>query len=263
MNNIECLKDKKLFIFDVDGTIALSGVAFGFAQRVFCALKSQGKKTCIMTNNSSKTPAQYLESLKSFGLSEDVSIITSLDISLDYLMKNNISNMYWAANTNVSRYISSRGFTFEKENPQCILLTYDTELNYAKLLDITRLLHRSIPFYVTHTDMVCPTNLGYPVPDVGSFMALIKASTGKDPDKSFGKPNPEGILEAIKHMGFTPDEAVMFGDRLYTDILFANNACISSVLVLSGETTRKMYEKSDIQADFAMESIEGLIELFR
>jgi len=257
----DIIKDKKLFIFDIDGTISLDNRLFARTTDVFMKLHSNGKHIYLITNNSSKLPSHYIGNLEKAGLdTSNINLISSIDTALDYLKSAGMNKIYWAANEKVSAYINEKGFDFCEQNPDCLLLTYDTELNYAKLLKITELLHKNTPYFVTHTDFVCPTDLGYYVPDIGSFMALIKEATGKIPDKRFGKPERYCIDKALKETGLKEEDAIVIGDRLYTDIELGNRAGITSVLVLSGETTEEMYEKSPIKADIVINSINELYE---
>ena len=255
------ISEKKLFIFDIDGTISLDNRLFARTKDVFNKLQSQGKYIYLVTNNSSKLPSHYLGNLSKAGLDvENINLISSLDLALEYLHKNNMKNIYWAANEIVSEYIMHKGFSFNDSTPAAILLTYDTEISYTKLLKITELLHKKTPYFATHTDFVCPTDLGYYVPDIGSFMALIETATGKTPEKTFGKPERFCIDKALSETGLGEKDAVVIGDRLYTDIELAGRAGITSVLVLSGETTAQMHENSSVKADIVMSGIDELYE---
>jgi len=257
----EIFSEKKLFIFDIDGTISLDNRLFEKTVDVFQKLHSQGKHIYIATNNSSKLPSHYLSNLAKGGIDTNtVNLISSLDLALDYLSKNDMKRIYWVANETVSGYIAEKGFSFDEQNPAAMLLTFDTEINYTKLLKITELIHKKVPYFVTHTDFVCPTDLGYYIPDVGSFMALIEKATGKMPGKSFGKPERYCIDKALAETGLSAEDAVVFGDRLYTDIELANRAGITSVLVLSGETTEAMHKNSSIKADIVITGINELYE---
>ena len=50
----------------------------------------------------------------------------------------------------------------------------------------------------------------------------------------------------------------MVGDRLYTDIAAGINAGAISVCVMSGETTEKLLEASDIKPDYVFPSVKEL-----
>ena len=54
---------------------------------------------------------------------------------------------------------------------------------------------------------------------------------------------------------------IMFGDRLYTDMKMGINAGITTCLVLSGESTFEMAEKSEDKPDFILEGVWKLLEI--
>ena len=85
-------------------------------------------------------------------------------------------------------------------------------------------------------------------------------TTGKLPDKDFGKPNHEYIKYIKEKYNVEEKDIVIIGDRLYTDIKLAQGNDITSILVLSGETKIDDYQKSDIKADFVLNSIKDVID---
>jgi ribonucleotide monophosphatase NagD (HAD superfamily) len=78
------------------------------------------------------------------------------------------------------------------------------------------------------------------------------------PERVFGKPNPEMLLPSLRKHGVAPKDAVVIGDRLYTDIAMASATGCASVLVLSGETTRAQVEYADQQPDLVVASVAAL-----
>ncbi|MDR1589177.1 MAG: HAD-IIA family hydrolase [Oscillospiraceae bacterium] len=250
---------KKKFIFDIDGTIALGPVLIDGAKEFIERLERDGREIFILTNNTSKTPRMCSEQLRSYGLDADkIRIITPLDACVRYFVSKGYERVYWAAVPEVSEYLTQRGLRFDRERPQAILLAFDKTVTYEKFQTITRLIHEGTPYYATHIDIVCPTELGYPIPDVGSFIELLRLTTGQTPLATFGKPNPSILTETVASDG-SFDDIVIFGDRLYTDIKLAENCGALSVLVFSGETTREMYEASDIKAGVTVDTIADLL----
>ena len=257
METIKTLKNKKFFLLDKDGTLSLGNTILEGTLEFIQTLRNNNINFAVATNNSSKTGEMHLEKLNAMGLNftED-NMIVSLDVAIDYLQNNGIKKIFWLANENVNAHLS-KFFIFDKEAPEAILITFDTELNYQKLLDLTSLLHKDIPYYVTHSDIVCPTET-HDIPDVGTFIKLIEMTTGKIPNISFGKPSQHYIDYIKKRYNLTESDMVIVGDRLYTDIRLADGNDITSVLVLSGETTLEDYQNSNINADFVMKDIEEL-----
>ena len=112
---------------------------------------------------------------------------------------------------------------------------FDGVLTFQKLEDACILLNRGVPFVATNPDWVCPTWYGS-VPDCGSVCRMLTTATGREPTV-IGKPQPEMALLAMERTGFSPEQTVLLGDRLYTDIACGVNAGIDTVFVLSGEGT--------------------------
>jgi HAD superfamily hydrolase (TIGR01450 family) len=257
-NKIKDIKEKKIFFVDRDGTLSLEDNLIEGANEFIDQLKNKGKLFYIMTNNSSRTPNMHQERLKKIGFDININnILVSTNSALDFLKNKEIKNIYFLANEKVSDYILSDGFVFDEENPEALLLTYDDELNYKKLRHFIYLLRKGVPYYATHSDYVCPTIDG-DIPDIGSFIELIYGTTGIKPNKIFGKPDYNFISGIIKSNNLSDKDAVIIGDRLYTDIKIAENREITSVLVLSGETKRDFYENSTIKADIIINNITDL-----
>jgi len=255
---LNTLKDKKFFLLDKDGTLSLGNQILNGTKEFIQALRDSNKKFSVATNNSSKTGEAHLKNFNSMGLDfKRENMIVSLDIAIDYLQNSNVKKLFWLANKNVSSYLEQL-FDYDENEPDCILITFDTELNYSKLVTLTNLLHTNVPYYVTHSDIVCPTDK-HDIPDVGTFIKLMEMTTGKSPDIDFGKPSQYYIDYIKKTFDIEESDMVMIGDRLYTDIKLAEGNDITSVLVLSGETSIEDYKKSNINADIVTNSASDLV----
>src|SRR5690606_35720240 len=122
-------------------------------------------------------------------------------------------------------------------------------------------LRHDLPYISTHPDLNCPSPLG-PLPDIGSFMALIQTSTGRIPDVILGKPNPGIVKELAKGWGLDVSEILMVGDRLYTDIALGKTAGVKTCLVLSGETKSEDLLDTIYQPDLVCENLADLLQVF-
>jgi len=254
------LNKKKIFFLDKDGTMSLGNKIINGSHKLFEKLKQEQKFFYLLSNNSSKTPKEHLKTFSKLGFNLTLSnVLTSTQNALTYMKQKKFKRVFWVANKNVSNYIKKNGFVYDEINPELVLLTYDTEITYDKLVKLCNIIRKNIPYYATHTDIVCPTPNGA-IPDIGSFIELIRLTTGKIPQKTFGKPDKSLIKFALDKNGLKNKDAVIVGDRLYTDIQLGRNAGITSVLVLSGETNRANYEKSKTKADIVINNIKDLIK---
>ena len=145
----------------------------------------------------------------------------------------------------------------ESDNPELVVVGYDTELTYEKLVKASIFLHQGVPLIASHPDMVCPSPDGG-LPDVGAFLALFEKTTGKKPMHICGKPNPGMILHKIESLGLQPEECAMVGDRIYTDMEMAKQAKVVSILVLSGEATLEDLNDGH-EIDIIVSSVDKLL----
>ena len=138
------------------------------------------------------------------------------------------------------------------------MLAYDKELTFEKIKKLDGFLRQGVYFLATHPDDVCPAK-GGSVPDVGSFLALFQRSSRRAPDLIVGKPYPYMADSVAGRLGLKKEELCMVGDRAYTDIRFARNNGLKSILVLSGETTRDMLPSIEEVPDLVLDTICELL----
>ncbi len=222
---------------DLDGTIYLGGNLIPGAMDFLNRCQERGIKRFFLSNNSSRSVQQYLKKLAGFGIpatEEDV-LLSTHDL-LSWLKNANVSQIWLVGTEGMRKMLEQRGITTNSSKPQYVVLGYDTEISYHKISQASIFLHAGVPLVASHPDMVCPSPDGG-LPDVGAYLAMFKATTGKDPEHITGKPNAGMILHKIEELGLLPERCAMVGDRLYTDIAMANRAGCVGILVLSGEAT--------------------------
>ena len=249
------MKDLKLFLFDMDGTLYLGDQLFSFTTELLAKIKATGGRYMFMTNNSSKSVVAYIEKLRKLGIeaTED-EFITSSQATAYYLKNNHpTAKLYVCGTESLKTELRSQGFTITEDLDQveCIVMGFDTELNFKKLHDVSFMLcTRQLPYIATNPDYVCPTEFGS-VPDCGSVCDMIFNATGKRP-VVIGKPEALMPQLAMARTGYTREQTVVIGDRIYTDIKSGINAGTVTVLVMSGETTQEILDASPEQPDFVL-----------
>lgn len=259
------LKNKKLFLLDMDGTIYLGDRLFDSTVEFLSAIREKGGRYLFLTNNSSKSTDAYVRKLASLGISADPSdFLTSTHATCLYINERYPGKKFYAFGTEsfIDQLIEA-GIpvtTEPDEDVFGIVMGNDTELSFKKLDDTCRLLTERDPVYIaTNPDWVCPTVYGY-VPDCGSVAEMIWRATGKRP-VFIGKPKPEMIYLALANYGYSAEETLMIGDRVYTDIASGYNAGVDTALVLSGESTMDDVENSDVKPTYIFNSIKDIIPL--
>ncbi len=254
----DTLRHKKLYLLDMDGTLYLGDRLFPVALPFLDALRAAGARYLFLTNNSSRGTGSYVQKLGGMGISAcEEDFFTSTDAACAYLRAHySGAKIYVLGTASFRDHLKQKGFPVTdqlEDDVDCLLMGYDTELTYQKLIDASILLGRNVTYLATNPDWVCPTAFGY-VPDCGSIAQALEHATGRLP-LFLGKPQPEIALLAMERAGVSPEDTVLVGDRIYTDIACGKRAGITSILVFSGETTREVLQESDIQPDFALKDV--------
>ena len=265
LNNysISGLTKKQVYFFDLDGTIYLGNKLFEGVPELIELLKNKQKKFFFLSNNSSISTDDYIKKLNKFNLNiTHNNLILSQHPTIDYLKNNRYSKIFLLGTKSLKKEFEQEGFELTEQNPEVIILAFDKDLTYERLAKATSfLLSEDFPYIATHLDNRCPTENGY-IPDAGGIAALLFKATERMP-KVFGKPNKEMLLFKLNQLNIGPKEAIIFGDRLYTDIKMGKNAGVSTCCVLSGESSREMIDKSDYKPDFILEGIWDLLREFK
>ena len=265
-NASETLKNKKLYVFDMDGTIYLGDKVFDFAIRFINHLRESGKRVLFFTNNASRSKTAYIERLSALGFAptED-EIMTSGDVTKAFLARYRAGkSVYLLGTAELKEDFKCDGIKLVGDNAKradIVVSSFDKSLTYKKLFNACNFIANGAEFLSTHPDFVCPIEGGIE-PDSGAIAAAITAATGATP-KYFGKPCKETLNMICEVTGFNKDDICVFGDRLYTDIAFGRNNGVTAVLVMTGETTAEQLEhaKMSEKPDFTFASLDDVDKL--
>ena len=257
------LSNKKLFLLDMDGTLYLDGQLFEGTLPFLAKVREKGGRCLYLTNNSSKNANKYIKKLADMGISaRRDDFVTSVEATVAYLLAHHPGALLYVCGTrSLKAELRKNGFPIAKspEEPvEALVCGFDTELTFKKLDDCAKLLtlRPDLPYIATNPDWVCPTSYGY-VPDCGSVCEMLFRATGRRP-VVIGKPQRYMVDIALYKTGCKPEEALLVGDRLYTDIACAINAGIDGAFVLSGEGTLEDIEKMKVLPTFIYRDIGEL-----
>lgn len=255
------LGEKRLFLLDMDGTIYLDEALFPGTIPFLHAVREHGGRYLFLTNNSSKSVDAYIAKLSRMGItSSREDFLTSVDALIaDLAGRPPYKLCYVFGTRSFQSQLQAAGIPVTsklEDGVDCLLIGFDTELTFQKLEDACILLGRGVDFIATNPDWVCPTWYGS-VPDCGSVCEMLYRATGRRP-RVIGKPQPAMPLLAMERTGFAPEQTLMVGDRLYTDIASGVNAGVDAAFVLSGEGTRDDLAGSSVHPTWVFDDISAL-----
>ena len=251
----------RCFLLDMDGTFYLGDKLIDGSLDFLEALRRTGRDAWFLTNNSSKSASAYVEKLTRMGVPEPFrsQVMTSGHAAAqDILERFPEGKGYLLGNPVLRAEMEGMGLNFTEEEPDYVLVAFDTTLDYQKMCKVCDFIREGKPYIATHPDFNCPTETGF-IPDMGAIMAFIEASTGRKADIILGKPYGGIVREAILRTGYALEEMAMVGDRLYTDVATGVNHGMTGILVLSGEATMEDVAKSDVQPHLIFDKLADMI----
>jgi len=249
----------KYFIFDMDGTFYLGDRMIPGAGDFARSLPAKGLDYRFFTNNSSNSEGVCMAKLANMGFPvEPGRVVLSSDVAADYLNTHCPGErVYLLGNERLTSDMQRAGITLVQDNPDLILLGFDTTLDYEKITKAANWIAEGLPYYATHPDRNCPVSGGF-LPDTGSMIALFEASAGRRPIV-LGKPMRTTVDYLTRLLCCAPEALVFVGDRLETDIAIAAGHGIPSVLVLTGVTTLEEYQaQNEVRAGLVVESMKDI-----
>lgn len=259
MHNLDAVK---LFMLDMDGTFYLGTKIIPGSLEFIEKVVATGRDFLFLTNNSSHNALHYVNRLAGMGLSVGrEKILTSGEATASAM-----ASMYPGkkafvlGNDFLREELIEAGIELSDDTPDYVVVGFDTTLDYAKMTAVCDFVRAGLPYIATHPDYNCPTETGF-IPDIGAIMAFIKASTGREADLVIGKPYRGIVDAALKRTGLRVEQLAMVGDRLYTDIETGNRHGMTSILVLSGETTPEMLATSETKPHLCYGSLADMIPL--
>lgn len=251
-------------MLDLDGTLYVGPKMMDDTQAFLAFLREKQIPHIYVTNNSSKSAVEYRDKLVSRGIEvTDNQVLTSGDSTIRYLLKHtDYRRVFLSGTPSLENDFIKAGFILTEENPQCVVMGFDTGITYHKMEMAGHFLFQGLPYYATQPDITCITERGL-TPDTGVFLAGLKVMTGRDPIIT-GKPAAPMVEAALERLGFPDSHTLaMVGDQLDTDITMGVTNKLISCLMLSGETSREKADAFHLKPDYIFDHIGKLFDFFR
>ncbi len=259
------MKEIKGFIFDLDGTVYIGDQLIPGAKETISMLRREGKKILFLSNYPLETRMKKVEKLQRLGIKAEINeIINSSFVLTEYLSKmHKTARILPVAETVVIDELQEKGhiITCDPEDVDVVVISWDRQFNYNKLNLALQAVKNGAKMVATNPDPTCPVENGV-VPDTAGMIGAIEAVTGKQVDVIVGKPSTIMANVALETLGLQPEECIMIGDRLQTDILMGRNAGMKTALVMTGITNQKDMKGIDIYPNYLLDSIAQIQDIF-
>jgi 4-nitrophenyl phosphatase len=260
------LRNLKTILLDMDGVLWHGPKPVIDIKRLFDSIQTIDIQPYCVTNNSTRSISYHQEKLAGFGVSLDPSqIITSGEATASFLLEKypQGGDLFAIGEKGLLEALENKGFRLIDHDSvnqvSAVVVGLDRNLTYQDLDLATRYINRGAFFVGTNPDLTIPTPTGE-APGAGTIIKGIEVSSGNTP-LIVGKPFPTLYSLALSRSNCSPEETLMIGDRLETDIGGAQRLGIRTALVLSGIATLEKAQAWDPQPDLVAEDALQVIEM--
>ena len=256
------LKKYSGFVFDMDGTVYRGSSIIPGAKEVVNKLNELGKEILFVTNKTTGAKREYYEFLRSFGFElKESQIISSAEVIKEYLINNCEGELFFAIGEEV--FIKSIdnhvvSYSNKPDDIDIVIVTLDRTLNFEKIEIAARALERGAKFFAANIDDTCPVNDGE-ITDAGTVISALEKRTGRKLDDHFGKPSRHMFNALKRKMSYPPQEYLLVGDRIQTDIKMGNENSMDTALVSTG-VKYKSEHLNGVKPTFRFDSIRDLLD---
>jgi phosphoglycolate/pyridoxal phosphate phosphatase family enzyme len=250
------------YIFDLDGTVYLGDELLPTADDTITHLREMGKRTVFLSNNPTHTRQDYAAKLTRLGLpTPDEDVINSSYVMADFLQRHlPEANLFVVGEQSLCDELEQAGFTLTDDAlaVDAVIASFDRTFVYRKLQIAFNAINNGARFFATNADRYCPVP-GGGEPDAATMIAAIEACTGHPVEAVVGKPSHHMAEAILNLLNLPPENCIMTGDRLETDVLMGLNAGMAGALTLTGATNEAALETSEIQPTYVIHQLSDLL----
>jgi 4-nitrophenyl phosphatase len=246
-------------VIDLDGVLYRGQEAISGADDFVAFLRSRGIGFVLATNNSTRTPQQYVDKLERMGIQiTPGEILTSAQAAAGYLLTlaRPGTRVFVVGMDGLRAALQEAGFVLVEDDAEYVVAGMDFTICFERLARATLLIRAGAGFIGTNPDRTFPSEAGI-IPGCGSLLAFLQTATGVTPTV-VGKPETAMLQQALRILGAQRSNTAMLGDRIETDMLAGQRAGLGTLLVLSGVTDSDMLSASDLQPDLVLRDVAEL-----
>ncbi|AZV62265.1 TIGR01457 family HAD-type hydrolase [Peribacillus frigoritolerans] len=250
------MKSYKGYLIDLDGTMYRGTEQIAEAAGFINDLRKRDIPYLFVTNNSSRTPAQVADKLRSIGIStEDDQVFTTSMATANYIAEQKKgASVYVVGEEGIIEALKEKGMKLVEEHPDYLVMGIDRGINYEKLSKACLAVRNGAVFISTNGDIAIPTEQGL-LPGNGALTSVVSVSTQVQPI-FIGKPESVIVEQALRVLGVPKEETIMVGDNYDTDILAGINAGIDTLLVHTGVTTKERLKQYKEQPTHVVDTLD-------
>lgn len=246
-------------VIDLDGTVYRGDDQVPGAVSAVTRLREHGIATLFVTNNPTRSRETYVERLAEFGVeAAPTEVLSAGTVTAEFLSgRHPADGVFLVGSRGLREQLHDHGVetVAEPGAADVVVTSYTLGFDYESLTEGLWALNAADAFYGSDPDLTYPHSDGKRYPGSGAITRAVAGVAQREPDLVLGKPSGVMVEQALAALDCRPEECVVVGDGLDTDVAFAARAGMRSVLVLSGRTTRADVEAASTQPDRVVDSL--------
>ena len=265
MSDRQLLAGIRAVLLDLDGVMYRGAKLCSGAAEFVHYVRQRGIRTFFLSNNSRSGPDVVARKLTSLDVpTPDEEVITAAELAVEYLSRQRRKGSVAVLGSDwLSEQLEAVGWRAGGDDADCVLVGLDHQFTYAKLETGVDALLGGAAFVAANRDPVNPIEHTLE-PGCGALVAALETATGRRA-RCMGKPTLTMLRQALARMQLRPDQALMVGDSLVSDMALARRGGTHSALLLSGQTSAEMAQAlpPSHRPDLVLEDLAGLHKLWR
>lgn len=249
-------------LLDLDGTLFIGTEWIPGARQALARLQDRGHPI-VYVSNTLDWPEDIAARLHAAGLpARPDDIVHVPRVLIDYLQAHHPGASVYVIGEQslIDQMRPHVRLSLDPEEIEVVVASADLAFDFSKLTVAFWALRRGAHLITTNTDPTWPGPSGL-VPDTGAILGAIEGCTGRKPEAVVGKPSHWMAQAALHRLGLLPEQAWVVGDSLWTDVRMGKEAGMTTVLVLTGVTSRRDLDGANPQPDHVLESFADLPDL--
>ena len=255
------LRQKKGFICDMDGVIYHGNRLLPGVKEFVDWLYREEKNFLFLTNSSERSPKELQQKLRRMGLDVDESHFYTSALATARFISSQAPgcSAYVIGGAGLIMALHDEGITMNDVNPDYVVIGEARAYSLDTLTKATNLVLAGAKLIGANSDTCGPTDEGI-APACRALTAPVEIATGKQA-YFCGKPNPLMMRTGLRILGCHSGEAVMIGDRMDTDVISGMESGMSTVLVLSGVSTRATLDEFAYRPSMVLDGVGDIPRL--
>lgn len=251
------------FLVDLDGVVWIGREPVAGAIETLRSLIEGGKEIVFVTNNPGRAPATYAERLRGAGVPAEGDRVVTAGVATARLAAKRIgagASAFVVGAPGLTEAAREAGLELLEGEPahgaDAVLVSGHREFDYEELLTATKALQQGAALFATSRDPTLPMP-GGAWPGTGAVLAAVETASGKRAEIG-GKPERH-LFDQARALIPEAERVAMVGDRIASDVVGAQRAGLTAILVLTGASSREEAEAADPAPAFVLDDLSGLL----